>query len=118
MMIRVECTERRRYTRAHVVFDVFLRQHEKEVWGYGVLTDVSPDGAGIISELRLAPGAALALMVKDRDGETCAALTAVVRHVRPSGADQWILGCQFSRPLSDSEAAVLLDTSDVPYIQR
>lgn len=101
-------TDRRRDERQVRAFDVFFRPAaSEEPWQYGVVTDLSRGGAAVRTECRVEPGTALEIMIMGAAGDALASLAGTVRHARPTGADRWVVGCQFARELSDLEAARL-----------
>ena len=82
---------------------------------WALLEDVSAAGVGLLLGHAVAPGTVLLLQLGAyRPGHAFPRLARVV-HARPRGDGYWIVGCQFTRPLTEAELAAVrwdLDTDD------
>jgi c-di-GMP-binding flagellar brake protein YcgR len=67
------------------------------------ILDISPGGAKIVVGQDHEAGSLISLELPGADGKTvCAALACVV-HARQVGADEWVLGCSFSKELEQEQ---------------
>ena len=108
--------DRRQDERRGRAFDAFFRPvgNPREEWQYGVIQDLSRGGAAVRTEVRMTSGAQVEVLIMGGAGNTLLSVSALVRHVRPLGADAWVFGCQFARSLGDAEAASLWPEEPAP----
>jgi PilZ domain len=72
------------------------------------IQDISLGGIALLSRQRLRVGARLLIQVKNEILGIRYDLAARVVHTTPKKRDEWILGCEFSRTLSEPELQNLL----------
>ena len=83
-----------------------LEAAESIAWG-AVVRDISAGGVGLTLCFPFRPGTYLALDVKRKDG-TSRSLLARVVHVRDQADGSWLLGCEFVKPLDETEIAEMV----------
>jgi hypothetical protein len=77
----------------------------QSIWG--VIADFTPAGLGLVSTRWVDPGAALAIQLEDLRADLCYVVRATVKHVTRQDKGNWLLGCQFTRPLEPEERECL-----------
>ena len=84
-------------------------------WGYfselgwpTEIRDVSATGIGMLVRRRFEPGAVLFVHLTSTVDHSARLLAIIVAHVTETEDGHWILGCTFSRTLSNSELANLV----------
>jgi hypothetical protein len=70
-----------------------------------LVRDISRGGLSLAADRAFAPGNLLAVELPGPAEEAICSVLACVVHVTPQGAGNWILGCSFSRELSDADLA-------------
>lgn len=73
----------------------------------GKIVDVSRGGVKLIVERRFERGAVLTIEVKGQSDEAPSSLLARVLHVGTHVSGRWVLGCQFTPELDESEVLAL-----------
>jgi hypothetical protein len=76
-------------------------------WG-GMVTDVSAGGLKLGLCFPFRPGTYLAVDLQIRTGARWRTLVCRVVHVHDDADGTWTLGCEFIKPLSDSEVELLI----------
>jgi hypothetical protein len=70
--------------------------------------DVSVVGVGLLLSCRVVPGALLTLTPERSNGGASCALPARIVHATRRDGNDWLVGCVFTRPLSDAELEAML----------
>jgi hypothetical protein len=70
--------------------------------------DVSIVGVGLLVRRRVMPGTPVTLMPERPGGGTPLALQARVVHATQRDGADWLVGCVFTRPLTDEELEAML----------
>jgi hypothetical protein len=70
-----------------------------------VVRDISGGGLSLSTDRAFAPGDLLTVELPGPDTQAAYAVLACVVHVNHQGDGQWVLGCTFSRELSDDDLA-------------
>jgi hypothetical protein len=73
-----------------------------------VIKDISLQSVGLIVRHPLTPGTTIGIQLPDKRAKVSGILSAVVRHCTALPAGDWLLGCSFSRSLTDEEIALFL----------
>jgi PilZ domain len=74
----------------------------------GFIREVSREGIGLVVSRSVEPGTLLAIQLRKRLTGVSEILTAQARHATPVSPFHWLVGCRFSRNLTDEEMAALL----------
>jgi hypothetical protein len=80
---------------------------ENELWSTRV-RDISTSGIGLLSSRRFDPGTALRVEMQSEDQTFGYTLMARVVHAVPHSDTEWLLGCAFTRSLTEAEVRNLL----------
>jgi PilZ domain len=72
-----------------------------------IVQDISVLGIGILTPQRLEPGTWLVLEPGEPSRRLARELRAEVRHTRKCDSEDYLVGCQFSRPLTPSDIMTL-----------
>jgi hypothetical protein len=76
-------------------------------WG-GTVKDISAGGLKLGLCFPFSPGTILAVEMQSEAGAVSRALVCSVVHVHDHADGTWTLGCEFIKPLSDSEVELLV----------
>ena len=74
----------------------------------GIVRDISPRGVGLLCQQPFEPGTVLAFQFQSKYAGVSGILTGKVRHVTPLERGMWLVGCSFSRNLSDDEISAVI----------
>jgi c-di-GMP-binding flagellar brake protein YcgR len=97
--------ERRAYLRYFCDAVAFCQQpntRQRPPWRARV-RDLSVQGMGLVFDQGLAAGTVLDIVLENAAGDRSVSLLALVRHGTRMPDASWLLGCQFSRPLTPAE---------------
>ena len=72
------------------------------------IRDVSTTGIGLRADQPLKPGTVLVIRLEKHDQKLSRPLPVRVMHATQQAEGDWLVGCQFVRPLSDKDLRELL----------
>jgi len=72
------------------------------------ILNLSPLGIGLALDARLEPGTLLQLRLRSDPAQVPVAILASVVYMSAGRQGEWVVGCTFSRELSDADLARLL----------
>jgi PilZ domain len=87
---------------------VSLSKSDRGTTWLGRVLDVSVTGIGFSTSRRFLSGTVLVIDVSDEAGQISRRLLARVVHARPKSKMRWIIGCEFTCPLSEQELQDIL----------
>jgi c-di-GMP-binding flagellar brake protein YcgR len=101
--------ERRGYVRYHYRSAPALRYQVRASFeaGWAVLRDISAGGVGLLLSERLAPGSVVLIRLGDSLPEGAQTRLARVVHATARRSGAWLVGCEFTPPLSEEELAAI-----------
>lgn len=79
----------------------------EDTW-QAIVRDFSTGGIGLVVNRRFEPGTVLAVDLQDSEQTTRSTLLVRVVRVTEQGPDFWLLGCAFTRKLTDAELLTLM----------